>query len=86
MSSGGLVAVSSVDATVEYRTTERRCVTCLTTRSLDDEGPTLGTVRWRISAGDSGVKIGTAISFECLNGHTSEDDPQLLKSFPSRRF
>jgi hypothetical protein len=86
MSSSGLVEVSSVHPTVEFRTTERRCVTCLTTRSLDDEGPTLGTVRWKISSGDSGVKIGIAVNFQCLNGHTSDDDPQHLKAFPSRRF
>lgn len=84
--SNGLVEVLGVDSPVEYRTTERRCLMCLTIRSLDDDGPTLGTVRWKIAANDSGLKIGTAVSFLCLNGHSSEDDPELLKAFSSRRF
>ena len=83
--SSGMVEVLCVDSAV-YRTTEGRCVVCLTIRSLDDDRPTLGTVRWKITAHDSGLKIGTAVSFLCLNGHSSEDDPELLKAFPSRRF
>jgi hypothetical protein len=78
--------VSTEEGTVEYRTTERRCLVCLTTRSLDDDRPALGTVRWRVVIRPLGVNIGTAVGFECLNGHSSEEDPQLVKAFPSRRF
>jgi hypothetical protein len=83
--SSGLVDASIVESTVGYRTTDRRCLTCLTTQSLDDDRPTMGTVRWRI-ADVSGLTIGTAVSFECLNGHSSEQDPELLKAFAKRRF
>lgn len=87
MSSERVVALPTLRTDeVEYRTTERRCMVCLTTRALDDERPSLGTVRWRIVPSGSGVRIGTAVSYECLDGHSSEDDPQLLKAFPSRRF
>lgn len=80
------VDVLSVDSAVEYRTTERRCFICLTTQSLDDDRPALGTVRWKIATHESGLRIGTAVGFLCLNGHSSQDDPALLKAFPSRRF
>jgi hypothetical protein len=56
------------------------------TLSLDDERPKMGTVRWKIVAADHGLRIGTAESFTCPNGHTSDEDPELLKAFPSRRF
>ncbi len=81
-----VVDVSTAGCTADFRTTDRRCVMCLTTRSLDDDRPTLGTVRWQVVSHESGVKIGTAVHFECQNGHSSEEDPAILKAFPSRRF
>ena len=69
----------------EYRTTELPCVVCLTTMSLDDDRPKLGTVRWQLSP-HFGQKRGRPISFRCPQGHSSEGDPELLKAFPSRTF
>lgn len=69
----------------EYRTTELPCVVCLTTMSLDDDRPKLGTVHWQITP-YFGLKRGRPISFRCPQGHPSEGDPELLKAFPSRTF
>jgi hypothetical protein len=69
----------------EYRSTELPCVVCLTTRSLDDDQPKVGLVRWQI-APYFGLRRAKAISFQCPQGHSSEDDPELLKAFPSRTF
>ena len=77
--------VSETEAADECRTTEMPCLICMTTLSLDDEQSRLGTVRWKISP-DLGPRMGTAVSFECPNGHSSNDDPELLKAFPRRRF
>jgi hypothetical protein len=77
--------VANDEGTVEHQTTTRRCLTCLITRSLDDDQPALGTVRWKVTSRDR-IKVGIAVSFECLNGHSSDEDPDLLKGFPSRRF
>jgi hypothetical protein len=77
--------VSGTGAADECRTTEMPCLICMTTLSLDDEQSRLGTVRWRISP-NLGLRMGTAVSFECPNGHCSNDDPELLKAFPRRRF
>ena len=71
---------------IEVRTAEARCPECVMTLSLDDEQPKMGTVRWEIVATEYGLRIGTAESLECPNGHSSEDEPELLKAFPSRRF
>jgi len=79
------VAVTDVSAAVEYRTTEGRCLVCVTTLSLDDDRPKMGTVRWRVVARGR-VQLGTDVSFDCPNGHSSNVDPRLLKAFPSRRF
>ena len=80
-----VVDVSKTEAADEYRTTEMPCVICMTTLSLDDERSRVGAVRWRI-APDFGLRMGTAVSFECPNGHSSSDDPGLLKAYPRRRF
>ena len=69
----------------EFLSTEVPCLLCVMARSLDDDRPRTGTVRWKIVPA-SRLKIGIAVSFECPDGHQSEDDPQLLKAFPSRRF
>ena len=70
---------------VEYRTTEVRCMVCVTTLSLDDDRPKVGTVRWKVVT-HGRLKLGTAVSFDCPNGHSSDVEPHLLKAFPSRRF
>ena len=77
--------VSEAGAPTECRTTEAPCLVRVTTSSLDDEQPKTGMVRWRIRS-DIGPRIGTAVGFECPQGHSSEVDPELLKAFPSRRF
>lgn len=74
---------AAVEAQPDYVTTQMPCVVCLTTMSLDDEQPKLGTVGWRV-APYFGLRRGTAISFRCPQGHCSEDDPDLLRAFPSR--
>jgi hypothetical protein len=81
----GVADVAEPAARTDYRTTERPCVVCLTTLSLDDEQPKTGTVRWHVSP-HFGLERGKAVGFECLQGHTSEDDPELLRAFPSRTF
>lgn len=78
--------VSAAGISFELRTAEARCPVCVMTLSLDDERPKVGTVRWKIVSTGSGLQIGTAESFECTNGHSSADEPELLKAFPSRRF
>jgi hypothetical protein len=70
---------------VEYRTTDGACLVCVTSRSLDDDTPKLGTVRWEIHV-EGRLNRGRAVGFECRHGHSSEDDPALLKAFPSRLF
>lgn len=81
----GVADVAEPAARAEYRETERPCVVCLTTLSLDDDQPKLGTVRWEVSP-YFGLKRGKAVGFVCPQGHTSEDDPELLRAFPSRTF
>ncbi len=73
------------EAPDEYRTTETPCLVCMTTLSLDDEKPRTGAVRWRV-ARERGLTMGSAVSFDCPNGHSSDEDPELLKAFPRRRF
>jgi hypothetical protein len=73
------------EAGTDYRTTEVPCLMCLTTMSLDDDRPKLGTVRWQLSP-YFGLTRGKAISFECPQGHSSDGDQGLLKAFPSRTF
>ncbi|MDQ1662380.1 MAG: hypothetical protein QOJ68_2360 [Blastococcus sp.] len=80
-----LVEVADVAAAVEYRTTEVRCLVCVTTLPLDDDQQKNGTVRWKIVPRGR-LTLGTAVSFDCPNGHSSDVDPHLLKAFPSRRF
>jgi len=77
--------VSQTEVGYEYRTTEMPCLMCMTSLPLDDEQSRVGVVRWRI-ASDTTLRLGTAVSFECPNGHSSDDDPELLKAFPRRRF
>jgi hypothetical protein len=81
----GVAEASEAPTSAEYRTTETLCLLCVTTLPLDDEKPKTGEVRWRITA-RARLTIGTAVSFHCPNGHSSEQDPHLLKAFPSRRF
>lgn len=73
------------DTDVEHRTTEARCLECVMTLSLDDDQSKLGTVHWEVVSSAT-LKLGTAVRFTCPNGHSSDDDPQLLKAFHSRRF
>jgi hypothetical protein len=80
-----VVDLSKTDAEDEYRTTDVPCLVCVTTMSLDDERSRVGAVRWRI-ARELRLRMGTAVSFECPNGHSSIDDPGLLKAYPRRRF
>ncbi len=69
----------------EHRTTEAPCLICVTTLSLDDDRSKMGTVSWKILS-NSKFMVGYAVSFECPSGHSSKDDPALLKAFPPRRF
>jgi hypothetical protein len=80
-----VVDLSKTEAEDEYRTTDVPCFICVTTLSLDDERSKVGAVRWRI-AQDCRLRMGTAVSFECPSGHSSSDDPGLLKAYPRRRF
>ena len=80
-----VAAVSESEAAYEYRTTEMPCLICMTALPMDDEQSRVGVVRWRV-ASDPGLRMGTAVSFECPNGHSSNDDPELLRAFPRRRF
>lgn len=78
-------SVADAPEVLSFVETRAPCPACMTTLSLDDERPKRGTVRWELIA-HARLKIGTAVTFECPEGHFSEDDPQLLKAFPSRRF
>ncbi|MGY1807691.1 hypothetical protein ACI8AF_10000 [Blastococcus sp. SYSU D00669] len=62
-----------------------KCPACVMTLDLDDDRPRLGMVRWKL-AGDDRLLVGTAVQFFCANGHSSEEDPELLRAFRSRRF
>ncbi len=77
--------VAEGEAPAECRTTEVPCLVCVMTLSLDDDQPKTGIVRWNIVP-HFRLKMGTAVSFECPQGHSSKADPELLKAFPSRRF
>jgi hypothetical protein len=77
--------VSETEAAYEYRTTEMPCLICMTALPMDDEQSRVGVVGWRIAI-NVGPRLGTAVSFECPNGHSSNDDPELLRAFPRRRF
>ena len=77
--------VSEAEFPPEWRATEAPCLVCVTTSSLDDDQPKTGMVRWKVVA-NFRLKTGIAVSFECPQGHSSEDDPELLKGFPPRRF
>jgi hypothetical protein len=83
MSTG--VADVGAPAEVEYRTTAAPCPLCMITSPLDDERPKSGLVRWEVKPALR-LEIGAAVHFECPNGHSSEDDPDLRKAFPSRRL
>ncbi len=76
---------SETEAAYECRRTEMPCLICMTALPLDDEQSRVGVVRWRI-ASSVGPRLGTAVSFECPNGHSSNDDPELLRAFPRRRI
>ena len=76
---------SQTDSPVEHRTTEGPCIICVITRSLDDDRPKLGTVTWAVRQ-IGRLTSGTPVAFECSNGHTSDEDPALLKAFPPRLF
>jgi hypothetical protein len=65
--------------------TEGPCVVCLTTHSLDDDRPKLGSVRWAVRR-TGRLLTGVPVAFQCVNGHSSEDDPALLKAFTRRLF
>ncbi len=77
--------VPETEVAHEYRTTEAPCVVCMTALPMDDERLRVGVVRWRI-ASNSGPRMSMAVGFECPNGHSSTDDPELLKAFPRRRI
>jgi hypothetical protein len=69
----------------QFRTKELPCVVCLTTVSLDDPGLNLATVCWEIVP-YSGLRLGRAVALHCPRGHSSDDEPDLLRGYPSRRF
>ena len=73
------------DSAVTYRTTEGPCLSCVLSHSLDDLRPKLGSVTWAVRR-TGRLATGTPTSFACPNGHTSDDDPALLKAFQSRLF
>jgi hypothetical protein len=79
----GAADVAADATSVEFVTTASRCPACVLTLALDDDRPRLGLVHWTIKGP---LRVGTAVHFVCPNGHTSEDDPDLLKAFHSRRF
>jgi hypothetical protein len=81
----GMAHVVDDDSAVTSRTTTGPCLTCLLTRSLDDDRSALGSVTWAVRRVGRLV-TGIATDFTCPNGHTSEDDPALLKAFRSRLF
>jgi hypothetical protein len=57
----------------------------VTSHALDDDRPKRGTVRWAVRR-TGRLTTGVAVAFECPNGHSSEDDPALLKAFRRRLF
>jgi hypothetical protein len=73
------------DSTVEHRTTEGPCISCVLAHPLDDDRPKLGTVTWVLRR-TGRLTTGVSIKFECPDGHRSDEDPALLKSFRSRLF
>jgi hypothetical protein len=73
------------DGAVDHRTSEGPCVACVTSHGLDDDRPKRGTVRWEVRR-TGRLTTGVAVAFECPNGHSSEDDPALLKAFRRRLF
>lgn len=83
--SDGLIGSLPDGAAVEIRTSEAPCVVCVTSSSLDDERPKVGTVRWTVHQ-QGRLRVGAPIAFECPNGHSTQEDPALLKSFRSRLF
>ena len=82
---GGVADVANGATSVEHVTTAARCPACVLTLDLDDERPRLGLVRWDVDVSGH-LRVGTAVRFDCPNGHSSDDDPALLKAFYSRRF
>ena len=78
-----LVAVG--DGALEDRATDEPCLECILSRSWDDDTPSSGRVRWSLRR-TGRLTIGTPISFECSQGHSSDADPALLKAFRSRLF
>ena len=83
--SSAVAQASESETNPEYRTTELPCVVCLTTLSLDEEGSKLATVRWEIVP-YFGLRLARAIALQCPRGHSSDDEPELLRGYPSRRF
>ncbi len=65
--------------------TQALCPLCVITLPLDDDRPRTGTVHWEVHERPH-ARIGVAVRFECPNGHSSLDDPAVLKVFRSRRF
>ena len=84
MTSGTAEVVQGI-APVEQHITHVSCPVCVLTLSLDDDTPRTGWILWDIHLRPR-ARIGVAVRFECPNGHCSDDDPALLKAFPSRRF
>jgi hypothetical protein len=80
-----LAHVASEETAVTSRTTEGPCITCVLSHSLDDDRPKLGTVTWVVRQVGR-LATGIPTHFGCPNGHTSDDDPALLKAFQSRLF
>jgi hypothetical protein len=70
---------------VTFRTTEGPCLTCVLAHSLDDDRPKLGTITWAVRPVGR-LMTGVPTDFTCPDGHTSDDDPALLKAFQSRLF
>jgi hypothetical protein len=83
--SGALVESPADTGAVEIRTSDAPCVVCVTSCSLDNDRPRPGVVRWAVRR-QGRLSIGRPIAFDCPNGHSSEDDPALLKAFRSRLF
>jgi hypothetical protein len=80
-----LMAGASTSEVTEYATTDVPCIVCVLSRELDEDRPKLGIVRWQVrSAGR--LVTGVPVAFDCPNGHSSAEDPALLKAFRSRLF
>jgi hypothetical protein len=81
----GVTTELAENSAVAYRATEGLCITCGLSRGLDEDRPALGTITWAV--GQAGrLATGSPVAFKCPNGHTSDDDPALLKAFHSRLF